>query len=192
VKRLFLGERDGFFHLGNCFRGGIGCEKDLEREKENFLVSTELGDATAMIGLGTLFDKDDPQRFVWHGRVAANGGGGVFMPEMIIQIRNFTSGIGHAKVIFASGQALKGRINNADRTIFRSGYNFDTYIGPANQVLHFYEFQLQSYRKAVDSWTIVGLRNKVVKDIRKMIGKMIWDAREEAAYSEVNCWRKIS
>jgi hypothetical protein len=23
-----------------------------------------------------------------------------------------------------------------------------------------------------------------VKDIRKMIGKMIWDAREEAAYSE--------
>jgi hypothetical protein len=35
-----------------------------------------------------------------------------------------------------------------------------------------------------NSWTVVGLRNKVVKDIRKMIGKMIWDAREEAAYSE--------
>jgi hypothetical protein len=55
---------------------------------------------------------------------------------------------------------------------------------PANQALHFYEFQLQSYRKAVDSWTIVGLRRNVVKDIRKMIGKMIWDAREEAVYSE--------
>jgi hypothetical protein len=38
--------------------------------------------------------------------------------------------------------------------------------------------------KAVDSWIIVGLRNKVVKDIRKMIGRMIWDAREEAAYLE--------
>jgi hypothetical protein len=25
------------------------------------------------------------------------------------------------------------------------------------------------------------LRNRVVKDIRKMTGKMIWDAREEAA-----------
>jgi hypothetical protein len=42
----------------------------------------------------------------------------------------------------------------------------------------------QSYRKVVDSWTFVGLRNRVVKDIRKMIGKMIWDAREEAEYLE--------
>jgi hypothetical protein len=40
------------------------------------------------------------------------------------------------------------------------------------------------YTKAVDSWTIIGLRNGVVKDIRKMIGKMIWDAREQAAYLE--------
>jgi hypothetical protein len=28
---------------------------------------------------------------------------------------------------------------------------------------------------------MVGLRNGVVKDIRKGIGKMIWDVREEAA-----------
>jgi hypothetical protein len=28
----------------------------------------------------------------------------------------------------------------------------------------------------------VGLRNGVVKDIRKMIGKMIWDARQEAEF----------
>jgi hypothetical protein len=58
------------------------------------------------------------------------------------------------------------------------GYNFDTFIGTANQALHFYEFQLQSCREAVDSWTIVALRNKVVKDIRKMIGMIIWDSRE--------------
>jgi hypothetical protein len=63
-------------------------------------------------------------------------------------------------------------------------YKFDTYIGSANQALRFYEFQLQCYRKAVDSWKIVGLRNRVVKDIRKMIRKMVWDTREEAAYSE--------
>jgi hypothetical protein len=101
------------------------------------------------------------------------------------QIRNFNSGTGHAKVVFAIGQALKGHINNEERTIFGNGYNFSCRIGPANQAFHFYEFQLQSYRKAVNSWTVVGLRNGVVKDIRNMIGKMIWDAKEEAAYSEV-------
>jgi hypothetical protein len=79
---------------------------------------------------------------------------------------------------------LKGHINNEKRTIFGNGYDFDIFIGLSNQALDFYEFQLQSYRKAVDSWTIIGLRNKVVKYIRKMIGKMIWDAREEAAYLE--------
>jgi hypothetical protein len=61
-----------------------------------------------------------------------------------------------------------------------------TFIGPSNQAVQFYEFQSHSYRKAVDNWTIVGLRNKVVKDIRKMIGKMIWDAREEAVHLEEN------
>jgi hypothetical protein len=60
---------------------------------------------------------------------------------------------------------------------------FDCRIGPASLALHFYEFQLHSCRKAVDIW-IIGLRNKVVKDIRNMIGKTIWDAREEAVYLE--------
>jgi hypothetical protein len=64
--------------------------------------------------------------------------------------------------------------------------SFDRYIGPANQALQLYNFELESYRKAVDSWTIVGLRNNVVKDVRKMIWRMIWDAREEAAYLEKN------
>jgi hypothetical protein len=100
------------------------------------------------------------------------------------QIHNFNSGTGNAKVVFAIGRALKGHINNEQRTIFGKGYSFDACIRPATQALHIYELQLQSYRKAVDSWIIVGLRNKVVKDIRKMIGKMIWDAREEAEYSE--------
>jgi hypothetical protein len=100
------------------------------------------------------------------------------------QIHNFNSGTRHAKVVFAIGRTLKEHADNKKRTFFGSSYIFDTYIGPANQAFRFYEFQLHSYRKAVKSWTILGLRNSVVKDIRKMIGKFIWDAREETAYSE--------
>jgi hypothetical protein len=136
--------------------------------------------------VGELFG-NDPQRFVWFGRVAAaNGNSQYFLNEMVDQIRDFNSGVGHATVVFVVGRALKGHVDNEKGTIFGRGYNFDTYIGPANQALHCYEFQLQSYRKAVDSWTIVGLRNRVVKDIRKLIGKMIWDAREYAEF-EQNC-----
>jgi hypothetical protein len=130
---------------------------------------------------------DDPQRFIWLGSAAAKGGSGSFLNEMSNQMRNFSSGTGHSSDVFAIGRALKRHVDNEKRTVFgRSVWNFDTCIGPANQGLRFYQFQLQCYRKAVGSWTIVGSRNRAVKDIRRMIGKMIWDAREEAvfAYSE--------
>jgi hypothetical protein len=184
-KSAAQGERDGFYYLGYCYRDGSGCEGDVDRAKENFLVAAELGDVNAKVFLAMMFDKDNPQRFVWLGSAAANGNSGYFLDEMRDQICNFKNETGNAKVVFAIGRALKGHVNNDKRAIFGKGYNFDTYTGPAKQALLFYEFQLRSYRKAVDSWTIVGLRNVVVKDIRKMIGKVIWDAREEAAYSEV-------
>ncbi len=185
-KSAALGERDGFYYLGYCYLGGngVGCRKDVERAKENFLVAAELEHVYVMVQFGKFFDNDDLQRFVWLGRAASNGASANFLKEMSGQIQNFSSGTGNANVVFVMGRTLKGQIDSEKRTIFGEGYRFDSRIGPANQALHFYEFQLQSYRKAVDSWTIIGLRNKVVKDIRKMIGKMIWDGREKAAYSE--------
>jgi hypothetical protein len=131
-----------------------------------------------------LVDRDSPERFVWFARAAANGDPSSFLNEIVGQMFNFNSATGQAKVVFVIGRALKGHIDNEKRTIYGKSYNFDVRIDPANQAFRFYEFQLQSHLKAVDSWTIVGLRNKAVKDIRKMIAKMIWDAREEAAYSE--------
>jgi hypothetical protein len=175
-------ERDSFCHLGYCYRDGIGCEEEAERAKENFLVAAELGHVYGMFCLGWLFDNSHPQRFIWFGRAAVSGYSISFLNEMSDQIYNFNRGTGHANVVFVIGRALKGQVDNEKRTIFGIATNFDTYIGHANQVLQFYEYNLQSYRKAVDSWSIIGLRNKVVKDMRKMIGKMIWDAREEAAY----------
>jgi hypothetical protein len=183
-KSSVQGERDAFYHLGHCYQYEFGCEKDAERAKENFLVAAELGHVNAMGCSGGLLGKDDPQRFVWFGRAALSGYSVSFLNEMSEQIHNFNSRAGRANVVFSIGKALTGQIDNEKRAIFGNVCNFDALIDPANQALHFYEFQLQSYRKAVDSWTIVGLRNKVVKDIRKMIGNLVWDAREEAAYLE--------
>jgi hypothetical protein len=148
------------------------------------LVAAELGQVHDTICVSSLLDKYDPQRFVWFGRAAVSGYPISFVKKMCDHVCNFNRKAGDAKVVFVIGRALKGHISNEKRTIFGDGWKFDTYIEPANQALHFYECQLQSYRKAVDSWTVIGLKNNVVKDIRKMMGKMIWDAREEAACSE--------
>jgi hypothetical protein len=113
----------------------------VRRAAENFLVAADLGDVHAMVCVGNLLDKNDPQRFVWLGRAAANGNSGYFMDEMRDRIRNFNSGTGNAKVVFAIGRALKGHIDNEKRTVFGSAYMFDTRIDRANEALHFYNFQ---------------------------------------------------
>ncbi len=188
-KSAVQGEPDGFYELGCCYRDGVGCEKDKKRAKENFLIAVELGSvllSNAMIELGELLEECNPQRFVWMGKAAVNGNTSSFLTEMVEPIRKFNSGTGHANVVFAIGRALKGHIDNEKGKIFESAFLFESRINLANQAVHIYNFQLQSYRKAVDTWTLVGIQNNIVRDIRKMIANMIWDAREEAEY-ELKC-----
>jgi TPR repeat protein len=146
-KSAAQGERDGFYQLGRCYGDGTACEKDAERAKENFLVAAEFGHFYGMVCLGRLLDEDDPQRFVWFGRAAASEMSDPFLIKMVDQIYNFNNGIGHANVVFAIGRALKGHVDSDRRAIFGNIQNFDARIGTANQALHFYEFQLELYRK---------------------------------------------
>jgi hypothetical protein len=75
------GERDGFYALGDCYGDGIGCEEDAERARENYLAAYELGYVLATVSLAELLDKDDPQRFFWFGRAAANGRSSDFLHD---------------------------------------------------------------------------------------------------------------
>jgi hypothetical protein len=131
-KSAGQGERDGFFQLGRCYRYGSGCVKDAEKGKKVFLVAAELGHVVGMVSLGKLLEKDDSQRFYWFGRAAtANGdsfGSVYFMNEIRGQIRKFSSGTGHASVIFAIGRALKVHIDNEKGTIFGNVSIFDSLI----------------------------------------------------------------
>jgi hypothetical protein len=83
--------------------------------------------------------------------------------------------------MFAIGQALQGRVNEEARTIFDVS-NFDSRIGPAKQAIAFYEAQIKATKDAMRAWTLVGIKLKVVKDVRKLIVKLIWDSRKQALY----------
>jgi hypothetical protein len=176
------GERDGLFWLGWCCRDGEGCEKNLEKAKENFLLASELGDVSSMLELGLLLAGSDPQRWRWWGRAAALGNSWNFLCYFDDQVELFNTGSGSAAVMFAIGQALQGHVNEDARTIFNDAYDFDSWIGPAKQAISFYEAQIKATKDAMRAWTLVGIKLKVVKDVRKLIAKLIWDLREEALY----------
>jgi hypothetical protein len=179
------GERNGFFQLSWCFRDGEGCEKDLDKAKENYLLGIELGHVWAMIDLGDLLGESNPQRWQWWGQAAALGTSWNFLSHFAEQVKLFDSGCGSAAVMFAIGQALYAHVNEEARTIFKDRYSFDSFIGPAKQAIAFYKAQMKATKDVMHAWTQVGLRWKVVKDVRKLIAKLIWDSREEAFFKDV-------
>jgi TPR repeat protein len=176
------GERDGLYRLGWCFVHGVGCEKDLDKAKENFVRASELGHVLAMIEIGELFGESDPRRWRWWGRAAFLGYSWSFLFNFEEQVELFYSGSGNAAVMFAIGRALQGHVHEHARTIFSSDYEFDSLIGPAKQATAFYEAQIKATKDAMRAWTQVGSKLKVVKDVRKLIAKLIWDSREEALH----------
>jgi TPR repeat protein len=176
------GERDGLFWLGRCFRDGEGCEEDLDKAKKNFVRASELGHVVSMIELGELLVESDPQRWRWWGRVAALGYIWSFLSGFAKQVELVNAGSGSAVVMFAIGRALHGHVNEEARTIFDDAYDFGSRIGLAKQAIAFYEAQIKATKDAMRAWTQVGIKLKVVKDVRKLIARLIWDSREEALY----------
>jgi hypothetical protein len=175
------GERIGIFHLGQCFCDGEGCEKDLIKAKENFLRASELGNSGAMVSFGELLSESDPLRWRWWGRAAALGSSWGFLFSFAKQVELFNSGSGSAAVMFAIGRALYGHFNEETRIFFIND-SFDSCIGPAKQAIAFYEVQIKATKDAIRAWTLVGFHFGVVKDVRKLIAKLIWDSREEGLY----------
>jgi hypothetical protein len=174
------GERDGLYVLGWCFRDGIGCEEDLGKAKENFLLASALGHVSAMGWLGDFLDESDPLRWRCWGRAATHGDSLSFLSNFASQVDWFNSGSGSAVAMFAIGQALQGHVNEEAKTIFNDADDFGSRIGPAKQAIAFYEAQITATKDAMHAWTLVGIKLKVVKDVRKLIAK--WDSREEAMY----------
>ncbi len=181
-------ERGGFYLLGRCFRDGVACERDSQQAKENYLVAAELGDVNAADEYRSLLKEYDPARWFWHLRVAWHGlhMSFLFSSPFSEKIKDVFSGCGNRTVVYLIGRALKGAIDMEKKRIFGERVHFFGLVIPATRAVFFYESQINGARLAVDTWTLVGTRLHVVKDIRIVIGKMIWEARIEGNYKIKN------
>ncbi len=179
-------ERDGFLEFGRFLSAGFGCEENLDTAKENLLIAAELGHGDAAHCYGRLLGESDPAHWIWWGRAALRFIPGSFLDAFSTQVELFFSGSGNATIVCLIGRALKGNIDMEKKRIFGWSFNFDSYIGPANQAVSFYDSQIKSARLAVDTWTFVSTRLHLIKDLRIFIGKMIWEARFEANFKIEN------
>jgi hypothetical protein len=178
-------ERNSFCCLGWCFFYGEGCEKNEDKARENYLIAAELGEVDSMTGVGGLWEESDLLRWYWWGQAAQLGQPYCFLENFSKLVHQFECGSGNALNVFQMGRALTGNVDVEERRIFRNERNFDDRIGPANTAISFYSSQLSDCRRAVDAWSHVGLRFNVVKDIRVLIGKLIWETRESVLFGRL-------
>jgi hypothetical protein len=181
------GERDGLLKLGSCLRLGEGCEKNLERAKHNLSLAVDLGSVYAMAQLGMCFESADVRCWRWLGCAAAKGCH-FNMVQQVFELRKkcrFTSLRSNvsAAVTFLIGQAFKGHVSVEEKHFFgKASPFFEPVIAFVEEAIREYDMQVRACRQAVDSWTLVGKHFGVVKDVRKLIAKLIWDSREEALF----------
>jgi hypothetical protein len=180
-------ERDGFLFLGHCFDEGVGCEENEEKARENYLIAAELGHVDAMVLAGSLVEESDPLRWFWWGRAAKRGDAYAFVQNFAQQLSQLESGSRNGAVVFQIGRALNGHVSVEKRTIFGANKEFDNLIGPANTAIAFYKAQLTACRRSVDAWSLCCLRLDIYKDLRILIGKMIWESRDLALFYTREC-----
>ena len=179
-KQFAQRERSGFLWRARFFyeKGNQVLARNL------YEIAAEIGCTQSMIEIGIRFNRDDPTVWIWFGKSFSAKN---YQPFLAYSLDYINLLFKHGKAqnpccIFQIGRTLKQRTDLDKRTvcerILPRGYDFNVAVF----AIEHYNRQLRNYRKAVDAWSCVALRNRVCKDIRILIGKYIWRTREEALY----------
>lgn len=137
--------------------------------------------------LAVLYEDDDFQRSFWLVNAAKKGDPKPLLAYLPDQIASLKGGCDNLRrSMFLTGSLLDGQIDVERRTILGSVYGFDQCYVAAEEAVRFFRKQCQAAREAIDAWTLVGIRLKVMKDIRVLIGRMVWKVRWDADYD----WNK--
>jgi hypothetical protein len=142
--------------------------------------AAELNNINGCFHWGQTFDSDDPQRYYWTGKAARRGhriGDFLIFARGYVSryAQNFVQGMGHesSRCIVEMGRAMTDcmSLERISSTFHAEGQ----YAATVQKVLQFCRIWRIVAHNAVNAWTGVARRLRVVHDIRKMISKLVWD-----------------
>jgi hypothetical protein len=136
-----------------------------------------LGDSLAMFHVGMAVNsKRDPQRYQWLGKAARRGLHAAvweLQQRAVHSVQNFDCGSSPelGMIVFEIGAAIKGLasellVSDTGRTKFKQA---------ALRCVELHDRCTNAAIAAISCWIGVGLRLAVVKDIRVLIAKMLWE-----------------
>ncbi len=175
----------GLFWLGDCYQKGIVVAIDLEIATTCFKRAIALGNIRSCHHYGMTFRDDQPEHFLWLGHYASASNFPVaFCKSTVKKIRAYCDNLNATlgPVVFQIGKSLVGHVNSAEKTLFRQKRSDAEWFVAACLALSMYNSWCLLTREAVDSWTIIAHRNGFPRDVRRMVGHVIWESRSQGLY----------
>jgi hypothetical protein len=174
-KASAQGDRRGLCQLGCCLFRGAGCEADRERAIDLFKRAAALDLPLAQyIYSESAFGRADWEKYFWWGRAASRGYAHLSFCRAICGLLvSFENGE-NCRILHTVGPLLRGTVDAANYTLFGKSVPSDV----SNQlvrVVQLHNAMLDRARAAVHCWSVAGRRIGVVRDVRVMIAKMVWE-----------------
>ena len=166
-KAAAQGDRDGLL-MGGLLR--LEDEKQRGAARALLQAAAELEHVGAMMFLGESFGEDEWQRYHWLGRAAALGNG--------IAVVVFQKGVvgKSPRIRFEVGAACKGLLDRGTGRVF--GRDADVIqLEQMQRSAALYDECCDRARAAIECWIGVARRLGVVKDIRALIARAVWEER---------------
>jgi TPR repeat protein len=164
------GDRSGLYRLGELLLKGSGCTADPARALEVLKRAATLGHERAQIRYGELAFDENWERHSWWGIAARRGLGNSFFSAMLRFLPSFENGE-HGRILHTMATVLLSGIDEVRDMQFDEAEVKEA----IERVLELHDAMLERARRAIDCWSMAAQRRGVVKDIRVVIAKMVWE-----------------
>ena len=185
------GDAKGTYRLMECFQMGIGCEQSETIADELTQRAAELGSFSAYRELLVdIVEMDEVQRVKLLASFfgsASSYNTNKLSPCLGIVVERYAADKSYGAVIFEVGEIFKGNVNTAEQEVFGLKQRPKDFHILARAVA-MYDGWCVVAKEACVMWILVGKRMGFIKDIRKLIARMVWESRADFALSTRYDW----
>jgi hypothetical protein len=168
------GDRLGLFHMGHRLRRGQGCGKDEAKGKELMRQAAELELPGAMYFYGNEFSEYGWERYHWRWRAASRGYLSYTFSHAVLRLLAEFEASEKGRLLAIAAPLISVNLDVEGRQIFACPLQ-PLEIEKLQRVVELHRLMLERARRAIACWSIVGLRRRMVKDVRVTIAKMAWE-----------------
>ncbi len=176
-------DRVALTFVGHRYWWGWECARDEAKAFRCYRVAAEMDDSAAQHTYGRRkFGENDVRRYRWWNRAVANGNQDAchdFVSVMFSIVEGYEERNEHPEFMFELGKAFLGHVDGAARMLFAVHKATPEELQCARRAVHHYLRWCEMAKAAIRVWIVAGIRNGIVRDVRRLIASVVWANRHD-------------